>query len=293
MADISRRSGRSGLPAAKSPPRGTRRGLGAWQRPRSRCQPGRRCSTQPPAPRRPTVPVGAAQWRLQTLELAAGGRRGRLRVAGCLADLGVAPRRPGPDRRREPARMVHQRPCGPALRAASACRPTPPTPPTITAICCSTARPRRRSWPGPTWPARSSRRCVRRQRRRLVSMEPVDGRAEPGVPMLPWDAALARGVQWRRRPTGAQSSRDDLACFIYTSGTGGRPKGVMLSHGNIMANVARRLGAAREAGPGRRGLPVLSAAEPRLRAHRRPVPAHGSARADLLCRRASRRCPPA
>ena len=32
-------------------------------------------------------------------------------------------------------------------------------------------------------------------------------------------------------------SADDLARFIYTSGTGGQPKGVMLTHGNIMANL--------------------------------------------------------
>ena len=30
---------------------------------------------------------------------------------------------------------------------------------------------------------------------------------------------------------------DDTCCFIYTSGTGGRPKGVMLSHASIQANI--------------------------------------------------------
>ncbi|HEX7011774.1 MAG TPA: class I adenylate-forming enzyme family protein [Steroidobacteraceae bacterium] len=36
----------------------------------------------------------------------------------------------------------------------------------------------------------------------------------------------------------AELQRDDLATIIYTSGTTGRPKGVMLSHGNVAANSA-------------------------------------------------------
>jgi long-chain acyl-CoA synthetase len=34
----------------------------------------------------------------------------------------------------------------------------------------------------------------------------------------------------------AATKRDDVACFIYTSGTGGTPKGVMLTHANIICN---------------------------------------------------------
>lgn len=35
----------------------------------------------------------------------------------------------------------------------------------------------------------------------------------------------------------AAASDDDLALLLYTSGTSGRPKGVMLTHGNIRANI--------------------------------------------------------
>ena len=42
--------------------------------------------------------------------------------------------------------------------------------------------------------------------------------------------------------------RTDTACIIYTSGTGGSPKGVMLSHGNIMANAGGALVLLREFG---------------------------------------------
>ena len=80
--------------------------------------------------------------------------------------------------------------------------------------------------------------------RLVVSMEPLGGIEHLRAPVLSWAEALALGEQTAEATFDAavSLSRDDLACFIYTSGTGGSPKGVMLSHGNILANVAGAYG---------------------------------------------------
>ncbi|MBB4262463.1 MULTISPECIES: long-chain fatty acid--CoA ligase [unclassified Bradyrhizobium] len=65
------------------------------------------------------------------------------------------------------------------------------------------------------------------------------------------DARIVGLDHWLAQAAGATAplpdvviQPDDLAAIVYTSGTTGRPKGVMLSHGNVVANVkaiARRI----------------------------------------------------
>ena len=72
--------------------------------------------------------------------------------------------------------------------------------------------------------------------RAVIAIEEIED--ADGVAVLRWRDVMARG---RTLPDDSRAyadalRRDDTACLIYTSGTGGRPKGVMLSHGALLCN---------------------------------------------------------
>src|SRR5208283_5052625 len=71
----------------------------------------------------------------------------------------------------------------------------------------------------------------------VIVIEPAAGQAS-AVDIRTWEELLTLGAQ--RTDDGAslvaEIGPDDTACLMYTSGTGGIPKGVMASHRNILAN---------------------------------------------------------
>ena len=75
------------------------------------------------------------------------------------------------------------------------------------------------------------------QIRTVVTIDGVGGAAD-GIDIINWRDMVRRGEARDDDIEGKLQSiaRTDTACLIYTSGTGGAPKGVMLSHGAIICN---------------------------------------------------------
>jgi len=73
---------------------------------------------------------------------------------------------------------------------------------------------------------------------RHVVLRECDKSAEGDGPLvLPLDVLLARGDITAVAEPIAPPREEDLATLVYTSGTTGKPKGVMLTHRNVLANV--------------------------------------------------------
>ncbi len=84
----------------------------------------------------------------------------------------------------------------------------------------------------------------------VVVIEPGDLPSTPGVDILVWEDLMIQGEQGHSNVIEAarRLNRTDLACIIYTSGTGGAPKGVMLHHGAVLHNCAGATDALAEIG---------------------------------------------
>ncbi|CAN5268794.1 AMP-dependent synthetase/ligase [soil metagenome] len=79
---------------------------------------------------------------------------------------------------------------------------------------------------------------LRSQARLVIGMEPIRGMQGDSVRCALWDTLIAAHPADVAACAAAQTAkRDDLACIIYTSGTGGAPRGVMQHHGSILCNV--------------------------------------------------------
>lgn len=88
----------------------------------------------------------------------------------------------------------------------------------------------------------------------IIGMEDLTHAQRGPVDIHQWQDVLATGAAMPDdvAETVRGIARTDTACFIYTSGTGGVPKGVMLSHGAIICNcmgayhLLKQLGLGRE-----------------------------------------------
>lgn len=72
----------------------------------------------------------------------------------------------------------------------------------------------------------------------LVAMEPLAEPPRPPIRWASWDQMLTEGEKQADdvAQLAATRKRSDTSCVIYTSGTGGAPRGVMLSHGAVLCN---------------------------------------------------------
>lgn len=81
--------------------------------------------------------------------------------------------------------------------------------------------------------------ALRAQVEFVIVMEDMKMAQQSDVPVLDWADQIKDGADKvdAVRERAAKVQRGDLACLIYTSGTGGAPRGVQQHHGAILHNV--------------------------------------------------------
>jgi long-chain acyl-CoA synthetase len=76
------------------------------------------------------------------------------------------------------------------------------------------------------------------QCKKVIGFEPLKIGQASSAELYDWHQLLAGShTTVADARSWAKFKREDLACLIYTSGTGGAPRGVMLSHGAMLSNV--------------------------------------------------------
>jgi long-chain acyl-CoA synthetase len=74
----------------------------------------------------------------------------------------------------------------------------------------------------------------------LIAMESLSQTQQLPLRFLSWSEAMSLGdpkLDADIEERVGSLARDETCCIIYTSGTGGVPKGVMLTHGSILCNI--------------------------------------------------------
>src|SRR3546814_11567086 len=74
----------------------------------------------------------------------------------------------------------------------------------------------------------------------VISMESLRVGQQGDVAVHDWDGLVTGGEAHVEdaKARGRAMTRDDLACLIYTSGTGGAPRGGLQQHGRLLPHAA-------------------------------------------------------
>lgn len=74
----------------------------------------------------------------------------------------------------------------------------------------------------------------------VIAIDPIEASQAGSFAIHDWASMIAGDAEKARESVEkrmATTTRDDLSCIIYTSGTSGAPRGVMLHHGALLRNI--------------------------------------------------------